>query len=136
LPPRWGWSPGDLIVWSAVTTIWAPPLQTLTLETENKTLKTGGGALPPTRAEIHRASMAQRPQRRAICSSAGGRQMRSRSPGETPVWTYVVSVAVSSSSCYIHHRTLDFDGRQLETYMTYMVVQRSCSSVYFPDLRD
>jgi hypothetical protein len=36
-------------------------LQTLTLKTENEALKTGVGALPPTRAEIHRASMTQRP---------------------------------------------------------------------------
>jgi hypothetical protein len=38
--------------------------QTLTLGIENEALKTGDGALPPMRAEIHRASMAQRPQRR------------------------------------------------------------------------
>jgi hypothetical protein len=33
-------------------------LQTLTLKTNNEALKTGGRALPPTRAEIHRTSMA------------------------------------------------------------------------------
>jgi hypothetical protein len=58
LPPRWGWSRGDLIARGAVTTTWAPPLQTMTLKTKNETIKTGGRALPPTRAEIHRASMA------------------------------------------------------------------------------
>jgi hypothetical protein len=64
LPLRWGWSLGDLIVRGAAIITWAPPLQTLTLTTNNKALKTRGGALPPTRAEIHRASMVQRPQRR------------------------------------------------------------------------
>jgi hypothetical protein len=55
--------PGGLIAWGAATTTEAPPLQTLTLKMENEALKTGGGALPPTRADIHHASMAQKPQR-------------------------------------------------------------------------
>jgi hypothetical protein len=44
---------------------WASPLQTLTLKTKNEALKTGDGVLPPTRAEIHRVSMVQRPQRQS-----------------------------------------------------------------------
>jgi hypothetical protein len=47
-------------------------LQTFTLKIENKALKTGGKALPPMRAEIHRDSMAQKPQRLATCGGAGG----------------------------------------------------------------
>jgi hypothetical protein len=35
-----------------------PPLQTLTLQTENETHKTGGGVLPPMRVAIHRTPMA------------------------------------------------------------------------------
>jgi hypothetical protein len=61
---RWVWSRGDLIARGATTTTWAPPLQTLTLKTENEALKTIDGALPLMRAEIHHASMAQRPQGR------------------------------------------------------------------------
>jgi hypothetical protein len=61
LPPRWGWSRGDLIVRGAAATTWAPPLQTLTLKIKNEALKTRGKALPSTRAEIHCASMSQRP---------------------------------------------------------------------------
>jgi hypothetical protein len=48
--------------------------QTLTLKIENEALKTRGEALPPTRAEIHRDSMAQRPQRPATYGGTGGRQ--------------------------------------------------------------
>jgi hypothetical protein len=48
--------------------------KTLTLKMKNEALKTGNGALPSTRAEIHRASMARRPQRRAICGGASGRR--------------------------------------------------------------
>jgi hypothetical protein len=58
LPPRCGWSRGDLITRGAATTTLASPLQTLTLKTKNEALNTGSRALPPTRGEIHRASMA------------------------------------------------------------------------------
>jgi hypothetical protein len=58
-----GLKPGGLVARGAATTTKASPLQTLTLKTENGALKTGGGALPPTRADIHHASMAQKPKR-------------------------------------------------------------------------
>jgi hypothetical protein len=55
-------------------------LQTLILKIKNEALKTGGGALPPMRAEIHRASMAQRPQRRG-----GQRRRRREAGGRDPI---------------------------------------------------
>jgi hypothetical protein len=87
LPPRWSWNRKDLTARDVAATTWAPPLQTLTLKTENGALKTGDRALPPTRTEIYRASMAQRLERQVICGGADGRQMGSRSPGETLSWT-------------------------------------------------
>jgi hypothetical protein len=40
LPPRWGWSQGNLIARGATTTTWMPPLQILTLKIENEAPKT------------------------------------------------------------------------------------------------
>jgi hypothetical protein len=56
----------------------------LTLKIENEALEIRDGALPPTRAEIHRASMTQISQRPATRGSAGGRQQDRIAPPESP----------------------------------------------------
>jgi hypothetical protein len=60
-----GLKSGDLIARGVATTTWAPSLQNFDHKMENKVLKIGSEALPPTRIEIHHASIVQRPQRQS-----------------------------------------------------------------------
>jgi hypothetical protein len=60
-----------------------PSLQILTLKTKNKTPKTGGGALPPTRTEIHCASWPKgHRDERSAAPAAGGRLERNAAWGD------------------------------------------------------